>query len=248
MKSLRLLAVDDYAPSRYAHTRVLREAGFHVYEADDGYTGLALAQVHLPHVVLLDVNLPDIHGFEVCERLKAQRLTSRMAVIHITATSRGDEYRRQSIAAGADLFMEEPVESNELIRAVQSVASRRLHAGTVLLLSPYADESEMYAAAIEDAGYHVVAGTPQSGYELARNVLPDVIVTRIRPEEAGLDVARAVKRDALTSHVPIVIITTYGDAVHRAAADSLGVARYFILPTGPAELLQAINELTADHE
>jgi CheY-like chemotaxis protein len=124
MKPLRLLAIDDYAPARYAHSRVLREAGFNVYEAEDGYTGLALAQLHLPDIVLLDLNLPDIHGFEVCERLKAQRLTEKICGIHITATLRGDQYRRQSIAAGADLYIEEPIASEELVRAVQSLASK----------------------------------------------------------------------------------------------------------------------------
>jgi CheY-like chemotaxis protein len=123
-----ILAVDDYGPSRYAHARLLREAGFQVFEAADGRTALEIAQRECPDLVLLDVHLPDIHGFEVCERLKGHRATKDIPVVHITATARGDRFRRESIASGADLFLQEPVPAAELIRMVREVIEKKARA------------------------------------------------------------------------------------------------------------------------
>jgi CheY-like chemotaxis protein len=67
-----LLVVDDTPASRYATSRVLRGAGFTVLEAASGQEALTLAQQG-PDLVVLDVNLPDIDGFEVCRRLRASR-------------------------------------------------------------------------------------------------------------------------------------------------------------------------------
>jgi CheY-like chemotaxis protein len=247
MSILSALAIDDYAPTRYAHTRVLKKAGFEVFEAADGHTGLALAQTHVPDVVLLDLNLPDIHGFEVCERLKASHLTRHNPVIHLTATSRGERYRRESIRAGADRFMEEPVSADRLMRAVQDVISARMSApgaaGDVLLLSTYDDERDMYGTALERAGCWVVPGSPEQGHDLATAMMPDVIVTRIRPGDSGLHLVRSLKEDPATAHIPIVVITTYTDALHRAAAEAMGVAAYFLLPVTPDRLVESVSRL-----
>ena len=67
----RILNVDDDEGSRYAVTRVLELAGFEVGEAGNGEEALRMARDLHPDLVLLDVNLPDIKGFEVCRRLKS---------------------------------------------------------------------------------------------------------------------------------------------------------------------------------
>lgn len=119
-----ILTVDDYRPSLYAHARLLRGAGFDVVEATTGRGALEIAQREQPDLVLLDVHLPDIHGFEVCERLKSHRLTKDIPVVHITATSRGDRFQRESIAAGAAAFLQEPVAPQDLLRLVEEVLER----------------------------------------------------------------------------------------------------------------------------
>jgi CheY-like chemotaxis protein len=241
------LAVDDYAPSRYTHAHALRTAGFDVVQATDGHTGLSMAQVHLPHVVLLDVNLPDMHGFEVCERLKQSRLTRHIPVIHLTATSRGDRYRRESVAAGADLFLEEPLEQQDLIRRVREIVSSRWSApsalANVLLLTPFDDESFLYQTALQTFGHQVTCGDPEHGYELARSTLPDVIVSRIRPNSAGLDMAKAVKSDPRTADIPVVIVTTYTDNARRSTAERAGVDAYYVLPLLPDKLVEVVSRL-----
>ena len=60
-----LLTVNDYAPGRYATCRTLRDAGFRVLEASTGIEAVSIAEAEMPDLILLDINLPDIDGFEV---------------------------------------------------------------------------------------------------------------------------------------------------------------------------------------
>src|SRR6185369_6984527 len=82
-----ILNVDDYDPGRYARSKVLRQAGFNVLEAATGAETLEIIAAERPSVVLLDVNLPDISGFEVCRRIRANPITAATTVLHISASS-----------------------------------------------------------------------------------------------------------------------------------------------------------------
>src|SRR4051794_38308886 len=82
----KILNVDDDEGCRYAVTRILELNNFAVQEAVTGAEALRLASSEQPDLVLLDVNLPDIDGFEVCKRLKSQPATARIPVLHVTAS------------------------------------------------------------------------------------------------------------------------------------------------------------------
>src|SRR4051812_1662771 len=82
-----ILNVDDYVPGRYARTKILEKMGFPVREAGTGVEALELAVSLKPAIILLDVNLPDIHGFEVCRRLRTNPETASITILHISASS-----------------------------------------------------------------------------------------------------------------------------------------------------------------
>src|SRR5262245_14320907 len=109
-----ILNVNDNEPNRYVTTRVLSRAGFKVIEAATGTDALRLAREHRPQVIVLDVNLPDISGIDVCRQLKSDSDTASVLVLQISATNVGLSDRVQSLAAGADTFLVEPVEPEEL--------------------------------------------------------------------------------------------------------------------------------------
>ena len=81
-----ILNVDDNEPNRYWRTRILVDAGFTAYDAGTGQETLELAAAHHPDLVLLDINLPDIDGIEVCRRLKAAPGHASLLVLQISAT------------------------------------------------------------------------------------------------------------------------------------------------------------------
>ncbi len=119
-----VLNVDDDEVGRLVTTHTLRQAGFEVQEAATGEEALRLAQSK-PDLVVLDVNLPDIDGFEVCRRLKADPSTSAIPVLHLTGSSNKSEDKIQGLDLGADGYLIEPVEPLELIATIKSLLRLR---------------------------------------------------------------------------------------------------------------------------
>lgn len=120
---LRILAVDDNPSALYATSRVLRSAGFEVVEATTGAAALAAAE--RADLVVLDVNLPDMDGFEVCRRLRARTETSRLPVLHLSATFINSADFTQGFEVGADSYLTRPVEPPVLIATVRTLLFAR---------------------------------------------------------------------------------------------------------------------------
>ena len=120
-----ILNVNDNEPARYATSRILHRAGFKVLEAGTGTEALQIIREDMPPLVIMDINLPDMSGVEVCRQLKADPATASTMVLQMSATNIAVADRVNSLAAGADSFLVEPVEPEEL-EAV-SRALLRLH-------------------------------------------------------------------------------------------------------------------------
>jgi signal transduction histidine kinase len=116
-----ILLVDDEPANRHAYGHLLRAAGFAVREAGTGREALALAAHEPPDLVVLDVSLPDLNGFEVCRRLKQEEATRPVPVLHISAVYVGSGDRSQGLEGGADAYLIKPVEPRELLATVHSL-------------------------------------------------------------------------------------------------------------------------------
>jgi signal transduction histidine kinase/DNA-binding response OmpR family regulator len=104
---------------RFATAETLRAAGFEVLEAATGADGLRLAAES--DVVVLDVHLPDVDGFEVCRRLKASPATASIPVLHLSGIHCDVEDRVRGLETGADAYLSRPVEAAELVATVRAL-------------------------------------------------------------------------------------------------------------------------------
>ena len=120
-----VLNVNDDAATRYLTTYLLERAGFRVLEAATGMAALKLAQAERPDVVVLDVKLPDILGYEVCRRLRMQPETASIAVLQTSATFVTLDKKVQGLEAGADAYLPQPYEPEELLAMVRSLLRMR---------------------------------------------------------------------------------------------------------------------------
>ncbi len=109
-----IVNVDDSPQLRYSKTRILQKAGYEVVEAGTGTEALRCVRDLLPHLVLCDVQLPDMSGIEVCRRIKYDPITASIPVVQISATfvAEGDE--KEGLKGGADIYLTEPLEPKEL--------------------------------------------------------------------------------------------------------------------------------------
>jgi two-component system sensor histidine kinase/response regulator len=120
-----IVNVDDNEPNRYARNRILVHAGFTAYDAGTGQGALDLVALHRPDLVLLDVNLPDLDGIEVCRRLKTSPASASTIVLQISASAVTARQATAALNNGADAYLTEPVESNVLIATINALLRLR---------------------------------------------------------------------------------------------------------------------------
>src|SRR6056297_1085956 len=121
-KVLNAVATEE---RRSAFRRTLQQAGFEVHDALCGSQSLELAAVTLPDVILLDLHLPDMTGFEVCCRLKAHVATAAIPVLHLADPSFEDVEFAGHVEDGDEAFLTHPVEDVELLACVRTLLRER---------------------------------------------------------------------------------------------------------------------------
>lgn len=120
----RILIVEDHEDNRDMLSRRLTRHGHEVHLAVDGAEGVAMAQSLNPDVVLMDMSLPVIDGWEATRRLKADPATQSIAVIALTAHAMSGD-REKAIEAGCDEYDTKPVDLKRLLSKIDSVLAKR---------------------------------------------------------------------------------------------------------------------------
>jgi CheY-like chemotaxis protein len=127
LTGITVLAVDDNEAHNYVLRKTLQKHGSEVLSAMTGSEALALANRN-PNVILLDVNLPDLNGFEVCRRIKADAKTANIPVIFISAISQDPHSKLLAEEVGAAAFLFYPLEEQQLIIAIKGQTVNLRHA------------------------------------------------------------------------------------------------------------------------
>jgi len=159
----KIVVVDDNPASPYSTSRILRSAGFEVIEASTGTDALAAADQYTD-LIVLDINLPDIDGLEVCRRLRARSTTAYLPIIHLTATFVGSEDSLHGLSAGGDSYLTHPVDPPVLIATVRALM--------------FARQADMVRRST-DARFRAVFELASSGIALFD---PDLVYQDVNPE------------------------------------------------------------------
>lgn len=117
---LSVLVVDDDPLIRHVISEALHQEGFQVFQAPTGEDALRLVR-HQPSVVILDVHLPDISGFEVCRRIKMEPATTKVLVLLLSGYYIGSADRIAGLQGGADSYLVKPVTATELLAEIKAL-------------------------------------------------------------------------------------------------------------------------------
>jgi PAS domain S-box-containing protein len=123
-ETARILYVDDSKTHRYVIGRTLEGAGFTVMTVSTGAAALDAARSG-PDIIILDVCLPDIEGFEVCRRLRSDPVTATIPILHLSARRTGGDDKAKGLEGGADAYLVQPVEAVELLATVRVLMRTR---------------------------------------------------------------------------------------------------------------------------
>jgi CheY-like chemotaxis protein len=119
----RVLVVEDNHAHSYAMARILSNAGFEVRQAYGGRSALRIATPRLD-VILMDVHMPDMNGFEVCKRLKSRPLLKRIPVVFVSSTMELEQGRIFAKSAGGEEMYQAPVEPRAFIEMLRKLIGR----------------------------------------------------------------------------------------------------------------------------
>ena len=121
--SLRILLVEDNPQNRYLMTFLLEKHGYTVEVAEDGEQALAMLHESSPDLILMDMQLPRVDGYEATRRIKASDRLRSIPLVALTAHSmKGD--RTKAIEAGCDAYVTKPVDADEIIAVIERLTNR----------------------------------------------------------------------------------------------------------------------------
>lgn len=124
MNSRTILLIEDHSDTRDVYATMLRGAGYRVLSAPDGGEGIRLAREHMPDLVVTDLGMPTVDGWQVMELLKQDPSTAHLPVIAMTAYVQ-NFYRGRADAVGCDIFLEKPCPPDVLVQSIQRLLDTR---------------------------------------------------------------------------------------------------------------------------
>ncbi len=257
----RILVVDDL-PANVRLLRAKLEAEYYeVLTASDGAQALAIAVAQQPDIVLLDVMMPGMDGFETSRRLKHDPETRHIPVVLVTALDdRAD--RIAGLEAGADEFLTKPIDDLLLFARIKSLTRLKLvvdelrkreasgrrmgvpgalprldgSGGRILIVDDHERQALRISAELAVDHRPVVESDPQKAHLTARGPVDLVIVNVASRHFDGLRFAAQLRSDELTRHLPILGIVDLDARERLVKALDLGLNDVLARPVDPQEL------------
>jgi CheY-like chemotaxis protein len=202
----RVLVVEDDAHAYELIASALSSAGYLSIRARHGEEAVRLARETRPCAVTLDLVLPGVDGWEVLKRLKSDDVTRDIPVVIISMI----ENRELGVALGADDYFVKPVDRDRLLERIRKLTSGRAPRARLLLIDDDAAVHALLEEELASLGYTIESAfTGESGVRAAREAAPDLIILDLMmPGMSGFEVAGALKEDAATANIPILVLTS----------------------------------------
>jgi two-component system cell cycle response regulator len=266
----RILIVEDNPANLELMTYLLNAAAHRVFAAETGREGLEVASSERPDLIICDVLLPDIDGYEVARWLKSHPDLRAIPLVAVTALAMvGD--RNRVLAAGFDAYVPKPIAPEIFVRQMEAflppgmrrVARRPAAADwtpipqtascgeTILVVDHLPVNLELARRILEPSGYRVItAGAMMEGLASARTNSCELILSDIcMSDESGYDFLRTAKNDPVLRLVPFVLITSTAIGEKACAKGlALGAARFLCRPIEPELLLKEIRACLLERE
>jgi two-component system cell cycle response regulator len=263
----RILVVDDIEANVRLLEAKLTAEYYDVMTAYDGPTALALAAAECPDIILLDVMMPGMDGFEVCRRLKDDPITRHIPVVLVTALD-GRQDRINGLEAGADEFLNKPIDDVMLFSRVRSLtrlkmvidelrqreasgrrmgivagAAARLHGvgGRILILDDNERQAQRIAAELAIEHRPIIETDPEKAHLTARGPVDLMIVNANAQAFDGLRVAAQLRSDEATRHLPILALVDPDQRGRMVKALEIGLNDILPRPIDPEELAARVR-------
>ena len=242
----RILVVDDSKSIRFALESQLREEGFDVTTAVDGEEGLAKAVEGEFDLVITDLDMPKMDGFELCTRLKSEFKTSHIPIIILSARD-SDETIERGFRVGADAYLAKGDRIEDKVERIKDILrTKNFLTGSRILVADDSSSVRLFLqSGLNEAGFRTeVVTNGQEALDRIDEFKPDLILSDLMmPEVDGADLLRAVTRSEAHRAIPVIIMSTVSDRplMRRLIRD--GAATFMVKPFTMNQLVITIEEL-----
>ena len=259
--SARILVVDDQAANVRLLEARLQAEYFDVCTASDGFEAIEVARNQQPDLILLDVMMPRMDGYETCAKLKADPSTRHIPVVMVTALDQRED-RIRGLESGADDFLTKPIDDVALFARVRSLlrlktlldelryresnaAFAELHADIneeqaegyqAVIVSADPRAAKRYATALPNSVTPSCYTDPAKAVAAARAGTDLLIVDLTAADYDGLRLCARVRSDAETRQLPILAVVSPDDVAKAVRALDLGVNDIIHRPVDAGEL------------
>ncbi len=248
-KTFRVLVVDDSNASRHLVRDILGDMGLEVVEADNGADALEIARKEPFDLVVTDVNMPGMDGYDLCEALKNDDATQTLPVIILsTRDSETDIETGFSVGAAAYVskhnFADLPGQVSLLLDKHGFIRDR-----LVLVVDDSRAIRKMVAEDLRREGFKVqtVSDGTKALRILDKGLKPDIIVTDLEmPRMGGLELIREINGSNRYMHIPVVVMSTHGERSAMLPVMHAGAASFIAKPFRGEQLAILLELLLSD--
>ena len=237
---IRILVVDDNVDSAKSLGMMLKLMGNEIRTVHDGLAAVEAAEQFRPDMILLDIGLPKLNGYDVCRRIREQAWSDGAKIVALTGWGQSED-RRRSKEAGFDQHMVKPIElaalENLLAAPVaRSLPPKKIKRTTaslrVLVVDDMRAATHMLATLLKSIGHDVrTAADGPSALTLVIEYRPDVVLLDINmPGMTGLEVARRIRQQSSLDDIVLVAMTGHGDEEDRQRSFEAGFDHHLVKP------------------
>ncbi len=246
----KILVIDDSMTMRSALTGELKKMGLRVAEASDGIKGLEAAEEGGFDLIITDVDMPGIDGFEVCSRLKSFSKTQSTPVVILSARDSETDIEK-GFKAGAAAYITKSNARDELQDCVSGLLERSslIRGRTVLVADRSLYVRKLIADGLTAAGFGVGMASDAGGAKRTLGELkPDLILCDLEiSRENGFAFLNALHADPLYSTIPLIIMSSSTDRGMMRRMLQNGASAFLIKPFSIDHLLITAERLLSDH-
>jgi two-component system cell cycle response regulator len=260
----RILVIEDNPTNLALMGYLLKAFGYTVLTAIDGEQGLAAAHAEVPDLIICDIQIPKLDGYEVAKQLKGHPELSNISLIAVTALAMvGD--REKMLAAGFDGYISKPIDPEAFVPEVEALLHSPpsgLHhppppalvpplpkptiptTATILLVDNSTVNLTLMQITLEPFGYHIIcAYDAEEALKLMRQTRPNLILSDVHmPRQDGYALIKTVKADPQLRDIPFAFISSMlWPEQDREVGLALGAVKFIVRPIAPQTLVAEIE-------
>jgi CheY-like chemotaxis protein len=249
-RARKLILLADDSPMIHRHTvPILEDAGYEVVSAMDGAEGIRLAREHRPDLIITDIEMPKLDGYELCEVVKKDPELAHLPVLIASSLGEAQDLER-GFDVGADDYLVKPVVPEDLTTRVRQLFSGTMPASRerILVVDDSPAQRHYVADCLARQGFEIsTAENGREGLEKARALQPALVISDYEmPEMTGFELVHALKRNPETRNVPVIMLTARDSKRDVAQMRAAGASAYLIKPFAQDKCIATVERTLAE--